>query len=78
VWDPSFNRALDIRLPDDGAWATIAGLVLALAGRMPTVGESFEAAPGITLDASDASPRRILMVRVRAAAGPNEPVNPTP
>jgi len=72
------NRALDIRLPDDGAWATIAGLVLALAGRMPTVGESFEAAPGITLDVSDASPRRILMVRVRAAAGPNEPVNPTP
>jgi putative hemolysin len=59
------NRALNIELPDHGSWSTVAGLVLALAGRMPGVGESFEAAPGITLDVTDASPRRIRMVRVR-------------
>jgi putative hemolysin len=66
------NRALNIELPDDGPWSTIAGLVLALAGRLPTVGESFEAAPGITLDVSDASPRRIVTVRVRVAPSPAE------
>jgi putative hemolysin len=67
------NRALDIELPDDGPWSTIAGLVLALAGRLPNVGESFEAAPGITLEVSDASPRRVRMVRVRLTpASPTE------
>jgi putative hemolysin len=58
------NRSLDVQLPDDGAWATIAGLVLALAGRLPTVGERFEAAPGTWLEVSEASPRRVHVLRV--------------
>jgi putative hemolysin len=62
------SRALDIELPDDGAWTTIAGLVLTLAGRMPRTGESFEAPGGIWLDVLDATPRRILSVRVRGLA----------
>lgn len=59
------NRALHLELPDDGPYSTIAGLVLALAGRLPSVGESFEAAPGVMLDITDASPRRIRYVTVR-------------
>jgi putative hemolysin len=59
------NRRLNLQLPDDGDWATIAGLVLALAGRLPVVGDSFEATPGVWLEVSDASPRQIRMVRVR-------------
>jgi putative hemolysin len=60
------NRALDLELPDDGSWSTIAGLVLTLAGRLPATGETFELAHGISLEVADASPRRIRMVRVRA------------
>jgi putative hemolysin len=59
------NRELDVELPDDGSWSTIAGLVLALAGRLPAVGETFEAAPGVELRVVDASPRRIRSVEVR-------------
>ncbi|HYQ16765.1 MAG TPA: hemolysin family protein [Polyangiaceae bacterium] len=59
------SRALDIELPDDGSWTTIAGLVLGLAGRLPQAGESFEAPGGIWLDVVDATPRRIRTVRVR-------------
>jgi putative hemolysin len=61
------NRALHLELPDDGPYSTIAGLALALAGRMPTIGESFEAAPGVKLEISDASPRRIRFVTLRIA-----------
>lgn len=60
------NRALDIELPDDGSWSTIAGLVLALAGRFVTSGERFEARPGLTLEVVDASPRRVRTVLVRS------------
>jgi len=58
------NRTLDVELPDDGAWSTIAGLVLALAGRLPKVGETFEPAPGIHLKVVDVSPRRIRSVEL--------------
>ena len=67
------NRALDIELPQDGPWSTIAGLVLALAGRLPAVGERFEAAPGISLEVSDASSRRVRMVRVRLSKSRAKP-----
>lgn len=62
------NRALRLELPDDGPYSTMAGLALALAGRMPAIGESFEAAPGVKLEISDASPRRIRFVTLRVAA----------
>jgi putative hemolysin len=61
------NRRLSIALPDDGDWSTLAGLVLALAGRMPAVGQTFRLPDGVELVVADASPRRINAVRVRAA-----------
>jgi putative hemolysin len=64
------SRALDIELPDDGSWTTIAGLILALAGRLPRSGESFEAPGGIWLDVVDATPRRIRSVRIRGLDRP--------
>jgi Mg2+/Co2+ transporter CorB len=33
------KRALDLALPDDGSWTTIAGLCLAVRGVMPNTGE---------------------------------------
>ena len=59
------NRALDIELPEEGDFTTIAGLCLSLAGRVPQTGESLTAPDGITLEIADASPRRVRAVRVR-------------
>jgi putative hemolysin len=59
------NRALDIELPDEGDWNTIAGLCLTLAGRVPSVGESFTLPNGLELEVIDASARRVRAVRVR-------------
>jgi magnesium and cobalt exporter, CNNM family len=63
------NRALDIELPEDGSWVTIAGLFLAFAGRIPSEGECLTLS-GVTLQAVDVSPRRIRGVRVRKQALP--------
>jgi putative hemolysin len=62
------NRALDVDLPEDGSWNTIAGLCLALAGRFPEPGATFTTEGGIVLEIVDASARRIRSVRVRAPA----------
>jgi putative hemolysin len=70
------NRALDVELPDDGSWSTLAGLVLAVAGHLPNVGETFEVGENVALEVTDASPRRIRMVRVRVSPAP-EPAQRT-
>jgi len=59
------NRALDIELPEDGDYNTIAGLCLSLAGGVPTAGQTFRTTHGITLEVLEASARRIRAVRVR-------------
>jgi putative hemolysin len=67
------SRALDLELPDDGSWTTIAGLVLFLAGRMPRSGERFETPGGVWLEVVDVSPRRIRSVRIRGLQQPYAP-----
>ncbi|HET9958314.1 MAG TPA: hemolysin family protein, partial [Polyangiaceae bacterium] len=64
------NRGLALDLPDEGPWTTIAGLCLALAGRMPQAGECFEVPKRITLEVLDASDRRIRSVRIHHRAEP--------
>lgn len=67
------SRALDLELPDDGSWTTIAGLVLFLAGRMPRSGERFETPGGVWLEVVDVTPRRIRSVRIRGLQQPYAP-----
>jgi len=62
------NRALDLELPTEGEWTTIAGLCLTLAGRVPVAGEMFTLDSGVTLEVADASPRKVRSVRVRSHA----------
>ena len=62
------NRALGIELPEEGPWTTVAGLCLAVSGRIPIAGEKLEVADGVTLEIMDSSPRRIRSVRVPAPA----------
>jgi magnesium and cobalt exporter, CNNM family len=62
------NRRLGVELPEDGDWTTVAGLSLALAGRVPTMGEVLQVPNGVTLEMIDVSPRRVRAVRVRPKA----------
>ena len=64
---------LKLELPERGEARTVGGLAVALAGeRVPAAGERFAAAPGITLEVVEASPRRVRVVRLHhgAAASP--------
>lgn len=60
------NRALGIELPEEGTWTTVAGLCLAIAGRIPAAGELLQVAKGITLEIMEVSPKRIRTVRFPA------------
>ena len=59
------NRALDIDLPDDGRWTTMAGLCLTAAGKVPSAGDVLTLDDGVTLEVVDATPRRVQRVRLR-------------
>jgi len=74
------NRQLDLELPEDGDWTTIAGLCVAFAGRIPAVGDSIELPRGVRLEVLDASPRRVRTLRIRMpvqARSPQEGAGPT-
>jgi len=55
--------------PSDGEEEvdTLAGLVFALAGRVPEIGETFEHASGYVFEVVNANPRRITKVRIHPA-----------
>jgi putative hemolysin len=73
------NRELGLELPTEGDWTTVAGLCLALAGRIPEVGERLSTPCGATLEVLDASPRRVRAVRVLTGVqGSVKPTNSTP
>jgi putative hemolysin len=57
------NRALGIDLPDEEA-DTVGGLCVARRGWIPRAGERFESADGVVLEVVEATPRRVLSVRV--------------
>lgn len=60
------NRELDLDLPEEGDWNTLAGLYIYQAGHIPKAGEQERLANGTVLEVIDASPRRIRMLRVRS------------
>lgn len=47
---------------------TIGGLVMALAGRMPTRGETFQHPSGVEFEIIEASPRRVKRILIRRSA----------
>ena len=58
------NRSLDLNLPEEDAWNSIAGLCLAIAGHIPVVGERITLDNGGVLEVVDATPRRVRRVRI--------------
>jgi putative hemolysin len=69
------NRALGVELPEEGDYTTVAGLSLALAGKVPTNGEVLSLPNGVQLEMVDVSPRRVRAVRVRPAPAESAEVN---
>src|SRR5690606_33955615 len=66
-WVPTrkVNRALHTHLPISRDCMTIAGVCMALALAVPTVGTQLRATDGTVLEVLEASPRRVRAVRVR-------------
>jgi putative hemolysin len=60
------NRELNLDLPEEGDWNTLAGLFIHQAGRIPKAGEQERLPDGTVLEVLEASPRRIRTLRVRA------------
>ncbi len=62
------NRALDLELPEGPGWSTIAGLYLAIAGKIPAIGECLTTPDGTTLEVADSTDRQVRTVRLRKSA----------
>lgn len=59
------NRELDLELPEDDTYTTLAGLVIERLGRIPVPGETLvEEESGIRLEVVESSPRRVSKVRL--------------
>lgn len=68
------NRLLDLDLPEDGEWNTIAGLTIGLAGRIPSRGTKLTTDNGVEIEVLDASARRVRSLRIaRIHAKSEEP-----
>ena len=59
------NRAIDFDLPESEKYSTLAGLSIALAGRIPSPGDVVMVPGGATLEVIEASARRVKQLRVR-------------
>jgi putative hemolysin len=62
------NRELAICLPEGRAWHTVAGLVIARAGHVPRPGHVVTLDDGTAIEVAEATPQRVLLVRMRPAA----------
>lgn len=58
------NRMLELDLPEDGDWTTIAGLCIGILGRIPAAGETVQLHPHVSAEILDASERRIRSLRI--------------
>ena len=66
------NRALGLELPEGDGWTTVAGLCIALAGRIPQRGAVVESGAA-SLEVLEASARAVTLVRVRPRPPAPEP-----
>jgi magnesium and cobalt exporter, CNNM family len=65
------SRAIGVDLPEDPAWSTVAGLVLAKAGRIPKPGDRVRIDDQVEAEVTEATLRQVRKVRLRLT--PREP-----
>jgi putative hemolysin len=58
------NRDLDLDLPTGPEWSTVAGLVIAIAGRIPERNERITLPDGVVAEILDATVRGIRLIRL--------------
>lgn len=58
------NREADLQLPEGDKWSSMAGLCIAMVGRVPIRGERIELSRGTIIEVLDATPRRLLTLRI--------------
>ena len=63
------NRALEPPLPESESYSTVGGLCIALAGGIPAAGTRLAVPGGTALEVTEASPRRVLRVRITPPSG---------
>lgn len=61
------NRELDVALPEEGDWSTLAGLCQAKLHRIPSAGDMIAFPGGLTLEIVEASAQRVRKVRLKRA-----------
>jgi putative hemolysin len=66
------NRELDIELPEGDAWSTVGGLCMALAGGIPTAGQTLDAPDGTKLVVESATERAVTEVKIVPAKSGGE------
>jgi putative hemolysin len=66
------NRELNLDLPEEGDWNTLAGLFIHQAGHIPKAGEQERLPDGTVLEVLEASPRRIRTLRLRTPESQTE------
>ena len=66
-----FNRVAGAKVPEDGQYETVGGFLNALAGAIPVSGDRFFHR-GWLFTVSEATPRRVLKVRVARVKRPAE------
>lgn len=66
------NRELATALPEGNGWSSVAGLCIALAGRIPKAGDKVVGGDGTVFEVLEASHRRIRTVRVHRSASASE------
>ncbi len=67
------NRRLELDLPDAPGRTTLAGLAIHLAGRIPGKGAHLVSPDGTEIDVLEATPRRVVHVRLRPPPPPTDP-----
>jgi CBS domain containing-hemolysin-like protein len=66
------SRTIGAELPEDPAWTTIAGLVVAKAGRIPKPGDRLLLDEQVEAEVVEATLRRVTRVRIRLTEGRGE------
>ena len=65
IWE--INNALDLEIPEDEGYDTLAGYIMATLGRIPKTGEKVET-PFLQAEILRASPRRLITLKIRRKA----------
>ncbi|MDN6021433.1 MAG: hypothetical protein L0I06_04730, partial [Acidipropionibacterium jensenii] len=61
-----------VKVPDDGPYETLAGLVMTLLGRVPSIGDTARTEDGTTLTVTRMVRRRVSQLRITPAPKPED------